>query len=65
MTNKSARPVAPYLMPIAGIGASAGGLDPICEFLVSVPPERFKTAAPEMAEGELMFNAPALTIRSR
>ena len=39
MTNKSARPVAPYLMPIAGIGASAGGLDPICEFLVSVPPE--------------------------
>ncbi|MTV39691.1 PAS domain-containing protein [Duganella radicis] len=26
-------------MPIVGIGASAGGLDPICEFLVSVPPD--------------------------
>ncbi|MRW94099.1 PAS domain-containing protein [Duganella sp. FT80W] len=25
-------------MPIVGIGASAGGLDPICEFLVSVSP---------------------------
>lgn len=25
-------------IPIVGIGASAGGLDPICEFLVSVPP---------------------------
>lgn len=24
--------------PVVGIGASAGGLDPICEFLVSVPP---------------------------
>ncbi len=26
------------LVPVVGIGASAGGLDPICEFLVSVPP---------------------------
>jgi two-component system CheB/CheR fusion protein len=26
-------------MPIVGIGASAGGLDPICEFLASVPPD--------------------------
>src|SRR4051812_14449769 len=25
-------------VPVVGIGASAGGLDPICEFLVSVPP---------------------------
>ena len=26
------------LVPVVGVGASAGGLDPICEFLVSVPP---------------------------
>ncbi|MYM74433.1 PAS domain-containing protein [Duganella sp. FT134W] len=25
-------------VPVVGIGASAGGLDPICEFLASVPP---------------------------
>jgi len=25
-------------VPVVGIGASAGGLDPICEFLVGVPP---------------------------
>ena len=41
MINQSAiaNPVAAPLMPIVGIGASAGGLDPICEFLVSVPPQ--------------------------
>ncbi|WP_229258357.1 chemotaxis protein CheB [Duganella rivi] len=39
MTKKSAPPAASTLMPIVGIGASAGGLDPICEFLVTVPPE--------------------------
>ncbi|RZT09538.1 two-component system, chemotaxis family, CheB/CheR fusion protein [Duganella sp. CF402] len=39
MTKKSASPAAATLMPIVGIGASAGGLDPICEFLVSVPPQ--------------------------
>jgi two-component system CheB/CheR fusion protein len=39
MTKKSAPPAAATLMPIVGIGASAGGLDPICEFLVCVPPE--------------------------
>ncbi|NVD72721.1 PAS domain-containing protein [Duganella sp. BJB1802] len=28
----------PAAVPVVGIGASAGGLDPICEFLVGVPP---------------------------
>ena len=32
-TRASALPV-----PVVGIGASAGGFDPICEFLVAVPP---------------------------
>ncbi|MYM27303.1 two-component system, chemotaxis family, CheB/CheR fusion protein [Duganella sacchari] len=36
-TSATAVPAAETLLPIVGIGASAGGLDPICEFLVSVP----------------------------
>ncbi|MHA4866774.1 chemotaxis protein CheB [Duganella sp. PWIR1] len=31
-------PVAEATIPVVGIGASAGGLDPICEFLSAVPP---------------------------
>ena len=27
------------MVPVVGIGASAGGLDPICEFLAGVPPD--------------------------
>jgi len=36
--NIPAIPVADRVIPVVGIGASAGGLDPICEFLASVPP---------------------------
>jgi two-component system CheB/CheR fusion protein len=41
MINQSATATAAAapLMPIVGVGASAGGLDPICEFLVSLPPQ--------------------------
>jgi two-component system CheB/CheR fusion protein len=50
MTNRSSPPaalsllqspedvVAPYPVPVVGIGASAGGLEPISEFLARVPP---------------------------
>jgi two-component system CheB/CheR fusion protein len=31
-------PAAEAAIPVVGIGASAGGLDPICEFLSAVPP---------------------------
>jgi len=41
MTKKSAASVAPAAttLPVVGIGASAGGLDPICEFLANLPPD--------------------------
>ena len=39
MTKRTAADLAAdEIIPVVGIGASAGGLDPICEFLVSVPP---------------------------
>ena len=41
MTKKRAASVPPATtaMPVVGIGASAGGLDPICEFLANLPPD--------------------------
>jgi two-component system CheB/CheR fusion protein len=41
MTKRSATavPAADAAVPVVGIGASAGGLDPLCEFLVGVPPD--------------------------
>ncbi|TFW18487.1 chemotaxis protein CheB [Duganella callida] len=38
-TSAIAQSTADTPLPIVGIGASAGGLDPICEFLVSVAPD--------------------------
>ena len=34
----AAQAASPSVVPVVGIGASAGGFDPICEFLSSVPP---------------------------
>ncbi|KQW93868.1 chemotaxis protein CheB [Massilia sp. Root418] len=32
-------PVSPDAIPVVGIGASAGGLEPICDLLAAVPPD--------------------------